>query len=353
MNYSQEELLNMSYMLGECDRNCLLASRVYAQRYPALRHPDERAFRKLKTRFEANLSLVYEKSERRKTATGEENEFLVLGSLVENPHASVRELEQQLGISKTSVSRIIKRNKFHPYHVQLVQELDDDDMRKRLHFSRWASDRITEHPTFFTNVLFSDEATFHKNGYVNRHNFHYYSDINPHFIRPIDHQHRWSLNVWVGIIDNRILGPYFFDRNVNGDVYLEFLQNDLEDYLDALPLQTVQRMWFQQDGAPAHYSILVRDYLNRRFPRRWIGRGGPVRWPPRSPDLNKLDYFLWGYVKDKVYRDPPTTRDNMKNRIRAAIREIDGGMLGRVNHSFSKRIEQCIRQNGGYIEPYL
>lgn len=53
-------------------------------------------------------------------------------------------------------------------------------------------------------------------------------------------------------------------------------------------------VWWQQDGAPAHYAQTVRDYLNETFGDRWIGRGGPVHWPARSPDLNSLVFFLWG-----------------------------------------------------------
>ncbi|GBM76658.1 hypothetical protein AVEN_94249-1 [Araneus ventricosus] len=57
-------------------------------------------------------------------------------------------------------------------------------------------------------------------------------------------------------------------------------------------------MWFQHDGTPAHFSIDVRLYLNVTYSQQGIGRGGPVLWPARSPDLNCLDYFLWGTSSD-------------------------------------------------------
>lgn len=101
-------------------------------------------------------------------------------------------------------------------------------------------------------------------------------------------------------------------------MYLEFLENDLPAYLENVPLAVRLNLWYQQDGAPAHYARFVRMFLNQRFPNRWIGRGGPVLWPPRSPDLNPLDFFLWGYVKDAVYSEAPTTRLNMMERIRRA-----------------------------------
>lgn len=91
-----------------------------------------------------------------------------------------------------------------------MQELDRNDMNSRLQFCMWASQNLTVQNDFFDFVLFTDEATFHKNSFVNGHNFHFYDTANPHFIRRLDHQHRWSLNVWGGIIGNHLVGPHFF-----------------------------------------------------------------------------------------------------------------------------------------------
>jgi len=48
---------------------------------------------------------------------------------------------------------------------------------------------------------------------------------------------------------------------------------------------------FMQDGAPPNFSCFVTEVLNERFLDAWIGRGGPIPWPPRSPDLSPLDFF--------------------------------------------------------------
>jgi hypothetical protein len=57
-------------------------------------------------------------------------------------------------------------------------------------------------------------------------------------------------------------------------------------------------VFFQQDGAPPHWNLIVRASLNQRFPNRWIGRASPISWPTRSPDITPCDFFLWGYGKD-------------------------------------------------------
>jgi hypothetical protein len=72
-------------------------------------------------------------------------------------------------------------------------------------------------------------------------------------------------------------------------MYLEMLQQFLIPQLDEDDQEGRTR--FQQDGAPAHYLEEVREYINTRFPGRWIARAAPIAWPPRSPDLTPLDFF--------------------------------------------------------------
>jgi hypothetical protein len=63
-------------------------------------------------------------------------------------------------------------------------------------------------------------------------------------------------------------------------------------------------MLIQQDGTPSHFHKEVTDFLHRKFPEKWIGRGGPVNWPPRSPDLTPLDFFLLGVHQGCNHRLP-------------------------------------------------
>ena len=62
--------------------------------------------------------------------------------------------------------------------------------------------------------------------------------------------------------------------------------------------------------------------LNEKFPGRIISRNSEVNWPPRSCDLTPLDFFLWGYLKSKVYANKPTTVQQLKDEIRRHIGEM-------------------------------
>lgn len=295
------------------------------------------------------------KSGRPRTATNENNEVLVLGSVFMKRQQSLREIANETGGSITSVWRILHRHKFHPYGMKLTQELSEADFGKRLDFCESMENSIRD-PNFLKNVCFSDESTFHLNGYVNRHNCRYWCEANPHEYRQSHTQRPQKINVWAGILGNEIIGPFFIDGNLDGPKYIIMLHNDIVPAMKAsaarqnIPWADV---YFQQDGAPAHYARLVRQYLDIVFPNRWIGRLGPRAWPPRSPDLTPLDFFLWGFLKDKVFRTLPENLQEMKDRIFENCLIPDEEMFIRVRESFVKRIFLCMHEEGKHFEHLL
>jgi len=68
-------------------------------------------------------------------------------------------------------------------------------------------------------------------------------------------------------------------------------------------------MIFQLDGAPPHWGLQFCAFLNDKFLERWIGKGGSAAWPPRSPYINHLDFFLWGYVNIEVFKSLQLLKD--------------------------------------------
>ena len=98
--------------------------------------------------------------------------------------------------------------------------------------------------------------------------------------------------------------PIFYQGTLNEQRYASFLQDTLPLLMEDVGLETLVSMWFQHDGCPAHFARVARDVMDEKFPNRWIGRGGPVRWPARSLDLTPLDYFLWSALQDSLSGSP-------------------------------------------------
>lgn len=192
---SVEEKVEMVLIYGESRRNVQQSILLYAERFPDRRTPSQISFYRVIKQFSEEENVQPKKRSRKRIVTGENKEIAVLAAVNYDPHISSRQLATNAGISKSSVLRILKRHKFHPYHVSLHQELHGDDFVNRITFCRWAQDRIRNNNNFFLSVLFSDECTFTNHGEVNRHNMHYWSIENPHWLRQVEHQRPWSVNV--------------------------------------------------------------------------------------------------------------------------------------------------------------
>jgi len=65
-------------------------------------------------------------------------------------------------------------------------------------------------------------------------------------------------------------------------------------------------------------------------------------WPPRSPDLSTCGFYLWGYLKGKVYANNPKTLEDLKENIRTEIRKIYTAELHRVYDNVLQRAQKCI-----------
>ncbi|KZC04452.1 hypothetical protein WN55_04258, partial [Dufourea novaeangliae] len=107
---------------------------------------------------------------------------------------------------------------------------------------------------------------------------------------------------------------------------------------------------YQHDGCPSYYAHVVRQVLFKQFPNRWIGCGGEFLWPPRSPDLTPLEYFLWDALKDMVHREPTITPENMKERIREAFSMLATETIQSAASSLINKLHQCSNVNGYHFE---
>ncbi|GFX97659.1 transposable element Tc3 transposase [Trichonephila clavipes] len=143
---------------------------------------------------------------------------------------------------------------------------------------------------FHKRILFSDEAHFWLNGYVNKQNCRIWSEANPQVYveTPL---HPEKLTVWCAL-------------------------------------------W-------AEAVVPTSDRLISRF--------GPVNWPPRSCDLTPLDYFQCGYVKSLVYADKPQTLDYLEDNIRRVIADIRPQMLEKVIENWTSRLDYIRASRGSHM----
>ena len=275
----------------------------------------------------------------------------------ENPSMSTRRATQELGIARSSLQRILKHDvKLFPYKIQIFQQLTSHDIERRLAFGQRMLRWLDRSKLDSGKIWFSDEAHFWLTGHVNKQNHRFWAKENPHVFQTTSMKPQ-RLTVWCALSSEGIIGPVFFNGNVNGERYNQMLK---EKFLPvAHGLQKVENWWYMQDGALPHRTNQVFETLDEHFHGRVIGLGYSSRfgcgieWPPYSPDLNPCDFFLWGYLKDRVYQSRPRSLEALEKAITDEITAISSEMLANVVNGFRKRLAELVDSNGAHFEQYL
>ncbi|KFM73750.1 hypothetical protein X975_08779, partial [Stegodyphus mimosarum] len=163
-----------------------------------------------------------------------------------------------------------------------------------------------------------------------------------------------------GFIAEFIVSPFFYENitptgpetsSVTGGKYRHMLNSFVIPALQQR--QCLREMIFMQDGAPPHVAVRVQQMLRQKFTtERVISRYFPTAWPPRSPDITPCDFWLWSYLKSKVYQgvvqDLATSKDNISRTVREIPADI---LLSTVVHTMH-RMQYVVHKNGSHIEPH-
>ena len=270
---------------------------MYFERYPERRQPNAVIFKRL----EANLINFGTFTKKRPKSYNKENHenvaINVLACVNFDPSTSCRTIENDIGVPRSSEFRILKKNRYRSYKTRKTHRLHHGDADRRLAFCNWYLDMLGNNEHFFENIIWTDEAHVTSDGIFNKYNNRLWSENNPHQQVNTVRQGRFGFNIWVALLGNRILTFQIFDDNLNSENYLRILNNHIISFMDNIPLLERQKIYFQQDGAPAHGAEIISECLNTNFGQQWIGNNGPIRWPARSPDMTPLDFFFWGFLK--------------------------------------------------------
>ncbi|GFV38957.1 DUF4817 domain-containing protein [Trichonephila clavipes] len=261
--YTNAEKADMIVAYGATDCNGRAAQRLYAETPPVRRTPAHTMFARLHQQLCETGSFQKAARNRDRTARTELNEEIVLDMVETTPSLSTRGIANEIGISYSSVWRILDDSALHPFHYQRVQSLKECDFAPRQAFSQWYLQQRIANPFLQPPCCSQMRRLFSREGIFNTHNSHSWAAANPHITRTRAAQDRFLVNVWAGILGDHLIGPYILPDRLTGPRYLIFLEQVLPQLLDSAHVTAATRtsMWFQQDGAPTHFSISVRNHL--------------------------------------------------------------------------------------------
>lgn len=260
--------------------------------------------------------------------------------------ASCRSVAKNLELPSSSVHKIVRLHlQLKPYHLKHLQTLNESDLNERLDFAQCFLEKCVNDGVFLENVMWSDEAHFYLHGQLTSKNCIIWEKDNPHSFTTTP-LHSPKVTVWCAFTAKCKLPPFFFTSTVDGAGYLEMLKSHMKPHLP----RAVTNITFQQDGAPPHIAKPVRMFLTQTFSDRVISRFFPQKWPPRSPDLNPVDYWLWGHLKHNVYIRQPRNLQELQSFIEEEFAAIDMNVMRSSVFNLIDRLHLVLQLNGGHIE---
>lgn len=159
-------MLHINYSVQE-------AAKIFNERYPDRPAPlSASTVSKIWNKFKETGSVHDRKrSGRPATSVTEENSISIMAQIELKPHSSTRQLAQDAGISKGSVSTILRKNRFHPYKMVILHKLKPEDYPKRIDFCTKYLDMLQNSHTIPFKVMWTDESIFTLKGWINKQNY--------------------------------------------------------------------------------------------------------------------------------------------------------------------------------------
>lgn len=268
---------------------------------------------------------------------------------------SPREIARETGISYSSIRRIVKKDlHLKTFRRRKVQLLSDADKKKRLDACRRLKVRMTADKV--ARTWFSDEKVFTVQTPTNAQNDRVYAavsakrDVPPE--RLLKGRKHFSQSVMVSVAVSKrgktslvfvqpgakINSTYYCDHVLEGNGLLRDIRR-----------LSGNHFIFQQDGAPAHRSRQTVAFLNVNVPE-FIE---PDNWPPNSPDLNPVDYSIWGALQQLVYRQKIHDLVHLKEVLTSYWEQVSQDLIDKAIDQWLRRISLVIRARGGHIEHRL
>lgn len=302
-----------------------------------------------------------EGSGRPKTSRTDENiemvEEMILSQEEPGTHQTPAEIAAELGIHRRQVQQIIDEDlDLKPIRKMKVQSLSDADMEKRN--TRAVKLLRTYTREVLKTAFFSDEKIFKVKQQYNSQNDVCYipkkmkkSDVSDE--RLLRQQATFPQKIMVSVSVSKAgkTKLFFVDpgTKVNAHYYSNVLMKKMIPQMDRRA--NGENYLFMQDGARAHTAKLT---LGNFAKQKQLTLLQPQDWPPNSPDLNPVDFGIWGILEENVYRGRRITNiESLKEALVTEWNLLPQETINRCIDAFRPRLKRVVEVGGGHIEKYF
>lgn len=272
---------------------------------------------------------------------------MVRKKIQRDSHRSIRKLAKEHGVTAKTMHRLVREDlQLVPYKLAKGQHLTDENKASRL--EKCKKMKSLSRGEALNRILFTDEKIFtvepHRNSQNQRELL---PQGSPRVVKAENTHFPKSVMVWGGISGLGKTKLVFVPKGVkiNADTYRELiLEGTVIPWAEENAENTDWRL--QQDWAPAHGAKKTLDWCQANLPGFW----NKDVWPSNSPDLNPLDFAIWGIMEQKACAIKHKTVDSLKRALEKAWEEITPEMIAAILKNFRKRLDACIAAKGSHFE---
>ena len=263
-----------------------------------------------------------------------------------DPTTSMRKMAAELQVGVRTVRRAVHDDLGLKSYVRTRRHLLTESMKaRRLERAQKVMRYIRRQGP--TVKIFSDEKIFVVDTVINRRNGRFLAKSKEEVEGTFRTKHPAQVMV-LGVVgaDGKKMPPYFFKpgERVGADSYYKVLRYHVLPWIKA-NYPNGNYVW-TQDGAPCHTAKKVQNFCRRNFADFWPADF----WPSSSPDLNPLDYAIWGVLEESVNATSHPNIESLKAAIIKEWNQMSVDFIVSSCQAFRRRVQSVIDNNGGHIE---
>ena len=266
----------------------------------------------------------------------------------DNPRRSMRCIAKEHRVSEGTIRNVVHKDiRYKSYVLRKGHFMSEKVKENRLIRSKRLLNKIKNPAEKDVIWFFSDEKNFDQDQKVNRRNDRWLCS-DPSEVPRVMHTKFPATVMVLGVVSNEghVMPPHFFPQGlrVNSTAYIEVLKTVVKPWIDTVC--NGRPYVFQQDSAPSHKAQTTQEWMADNFHDHIT----PNIWPPSSPDLNPLDYYVWSIVEKEVNEHPHNTKESLKDSIVRVMSNMNTDHLILACKRFRSRIEAVIEAKGDFIE---
>jgi len=200
-------------------------------------------------------------------------------------------------------------------------------------------------------LVFSDERDFHVDKYLNRRNDRYIASSvkdaksEGMFVSKSKYPDKAMMLGYVGS-DGTAFPPTCVNGTINASKYKNVLVKKVIPSLDNV-YECGGYVW-TQDGAPAHTSDVAQNYLENKLGSK--GFWPKKMWPSSSPNLNPLDFSIWGHIETTACASSHSNVDDLKASVDQVWTNMPRDYIHKTCKAFRRRLDMCVAAERGVFE---